>query len=111
MVLQSDTHTTALTSAAPSLEVSGLRPDPDETWNTMRRFSGPTPAEIGAMRQTVDVLFQRGYELVTSTYDYLRKTPETAAILGWEQGVDDEHLAERRRFFTLSSRRGHSIQL
>jgi molybdopterin converting factor small subunit len=35
------------------------------------------------------------------TYDYLRRTPETAAILGWEQSVDVTHLEERRRFFTI----------
>jgi molybdopterin converting factor small subunit len=94
-----------------SLVVTGLQPAPQELWETMRRFSGPTLSDIAAMHQTVDVLFQRGYELVVATYDYLRRTPETAAILGWEQGIDEEHLAERRRFFTLWLARTISIDL
>jgi hypothetical protein len=53
------------------------------------------------MRQTVDVLLQRGYELVVGTYDHLQRVPETAEILGWQQGEDQAHLAERRRFFTI----------
>jgi len=111
MISESEPTTTTLAVAAPNLTLADLRPGPVETWDTMRRFSGPTEPEIEAMRQTVDVLFQRGYELVTSTYDYLRKTPETAAILGWEQGVDEEHLAERRRFFTIWLARTLSIDL
>ena len=111
MVSQTNMPITTQSTAAPNLTLPGLRPGPEETWDAMRRFSGPTPDEIGAMRQTVDILFERGYELVTSTYDYLRKVPETAAILGWEQGVDEEHLAERRRFFTIWLARTLSIDL
>jgi molybdopterin converting factor small subunit len=49
----------------------------------------------------VDALFRAGPDLVAGTYDYLLHTPETAAVLGWEQGADPEHLEERRRFFTI----------
>lgn len=94
-----------------NLAVSGLLPGPDETWKTMLRFSGPTSSELDAMRHTVDTLFQRGYELVVGTYDHLRRIPETAAILGWEQGFDETHLAERRLFFTIWLARTLSIDL
>jgi molybdopterin converting factor small subunit len=97
--------------AAPNLTLTGLAPAPREAWQTMLRFGGPTPGELHAMRQTVDVLFQRGYELVVATYDALRRNPETAAILGWEHGFDEEHLAERRRFFTIWLARTLSIDL
>jgi molybdopterin converting factor small subunit len=83
------------------LTVRGVSRTPAEMWDTMLRFSGPTPAEQDAMRQTVDALFQRGYELVVATYDHLRHFPETAEVLGWQDGVDEAHLAERRRFFTV----------
>lgn len=45
--------------------------------------------------------WRRRPELVAQTYDYLRHVPETAAILGWEESVDETHLEERRRFFTV----------
>ncbi len=93
------------------LIVGGLRMDPAEVWQTMLRFSGPTPAEIDAMRQTVDVLFRRGYELVVGTYDHLQRNPETARVLGWERGMDERHLAERRRFFTIWLARTLSVDL
>ncbi|HRL14707.1 MAG TPA: hypothetical protein PKX07_22685, partial [Aggregatilineales bacterium] len=83
------------------LTVRAVSRTPAEMWETMLRFSGPTPAEQDAMRQTVDALFQRGYELVVATYDHLRHFPETAEVLGWQDGVDEAHLAERRRFFTV----------
>jgi hypothetical protein len=67
----------------------------------MLRFGGPTTTEQDAMRATVDTLFQRGYELVVATYDHLQHFPETAEVLGWQDGADEAHLAERRRFFTL----------
>lgn len=53
------------------------------------------------MLTTVEALFKRGHELVVGTYDYLQRNEETAAILGWEEGADPAHLAERRRFFTV----------
>lgn len=83
------------------VSIRGVRPAPDETWAMMLRFSGPTSAEQEAMRATVDTLFQRGYELVVATYDHLRDFPETAEVLGWQDGADEAHLAERRRFFTI----------
>lgn len=103
--------TTSAHTPAPDLTIAHLPPSPAENWAAMLRFSGPTPAELQAMRQTVDVLFQHGYELVVAAYDHLQRTPETAAILGWEHGFDQEHLAERRRFFTIWLARTLSIDL
>ena len=94
-----------------NLTLSGLARTPAETWMAMQRFAGPSELEQHAMRQTVDVLFQRGYELVVATYDHLSHIPETAAILGWEQGTDQTHLAERRRFFTIWLARTLSLDL
>lgn len=91
----------AKASTAPLLSVSGVRQTPQEVWASMLRFSGPSQAEQAAMRQTVDVLFQRGYELVVNTYEHLQRFPETAEVLGWQEGADESHLAERRRFFTI----------
>ncbi len=54
-----------------------------------------------AMARSVEPLLQRANEMVIQTYDYLRSFPETAAILGWETGVDESHLEERRRFFSI----------
>ncbi len=83
------------------LELYDLQPEPREEWRRMLRFVGWDEAARQAAAATVDVLFPRGHALVVATYEYLRVTPETAAILGWEHGVDETHLAERRRFFTL----------
>jgi molybdopterin converting factor small subunit len=83
------------------LELAGLDPTPEERWRGLRTFAGPTPTDLDAMRATVDALFRAGPELVAGTYDYLLHTPETAAVLGWEQGADPVHLEERRRFFTI----------
>lgn len=85
----------------PNLSVHNVQPHPAEVWEMMLRFSGPSDAEKNAMRQTVDVLFQHGYDLVIGTYNHLQHFPETAEILGWQEGADETHLAERRRFFTL----------
>jgi molybdopterin converting factor small subunit len=81
--------------------LAGLNPTPEEEWQRLRRFIGIQHFELEAMLATVEALFRRGYELVVSTYDYLQEHDETAAILGWEAGADPEHLAERRRFFTV----------
>ncbi|MBI5670297.1 MAG: hypothetical protein HZC41_20065 [Chloroflexi bacterium] len=99
------------TAARDALSVPGVRPTPRQAWETMLRFSGPTPAEQAAMRQTVDVLFQRGYELVVNTYEHLQRTPETAEVLGWQTGAESAHLAERRRFFTIWLARTISLDL
>ena len=82
-------------------ELTGLNPAPEEEWQRMREFLGLGQADLEAMLQTVEPLFRRGYELVVGNYEYLLQNHETAAILGWEQGADPEHLAERRRFFTV----------
>ncbi|GAB4327496.1 MAG: hypothetical protein Kow00117_14370 [Phototrophicales bacterium] len=83
------------------LAVRGVCPTPADTWETLLRFCSISQQEQGAMYQTVDTLFQRGYELVVATYDHLQHFPETAEILGWQKGADEAHLAERRRFFTV----------
>lgn len=83
------------------LELHNLAPEPQEAWRRMLRFVGWGQQERAAAACTVEVLFRRGPELVVQTYDYLRHVPETAAVLGWEQRVDDTHLEERRRFFTV----------
>lgn len=92
-----ETHT----SGTGSLLVRGVRETPSETWDTLLRFSGPDEAEKQAMLQTVDTLFQRGHELVVGVYEHLRNFPETAEVLGWQIQLDEVHLAERRRFFTI----------
>ena len=67
----------------------------------MLRFVSWDQADRLAASRSIEVLLQRGHEFVVQTYDYLRQVPETAAILGWEKGVDEQHLEERRRFFTV----------
>ena len=84
-----------------NLTVRDTQSTPAETWDTLLRFSGPLHAEQEAMRATVDTLFKRGYELVVATYDHLKRFPETAEILGWQDGTDEVHIAERRRFFAI----------
>lgn len=83
------------------LELEGLLPSPEERWRYLLRFVGWDEAARQAAARSLEVLFRRGHELVVNTYNYLRSVPETAAILGWEEEVDEAHLAERRRFFTL----------
>lgn len=83
------------------LYFTGLRPSPEEEWERMRSFLGFKEEDIQAMLETAEPLFRRGCELVVNNYDYLLKNHETAAILGWDHGVDPEHLSERRRFFTV----------
>lgn len=82
-------------------ELGQLSPSPEEEWQRLRDFVGLGPADFQAMVETVEVLFKRGHELVVGTYDYLLHHPETAMILGWERRADPDHLAERRRFFTV----------
>jgi molybdopterin converting factor small subunit len=81
--------------------LSQLDPTPEDEWERLRDFLGLGNEDIQAMLSTVEVLFGRGIELVVGNYEYLLKNHETAAILGWEQGADPEHLSERRRFFTV----------
>ncbi len=84
-----------------ALELRGLAPTPGDEWTRLIRFVGLEEADQAAMVQTVEPLFAHGLEVVVANYDYLQRVPETASILGWEQGADPEHLAERRRFFTV----------
>ncbi len=87
--------------ALPAWELSGLDPLPAAEWQRLKEFLSFGEADRTAMLATVEPLFRRGYELVVANYDYLLQNHETAAILGWEHGADPEHLAERRRFFTV----------
>jgi len=89
------------TTRSTHLELQDLAPAPEEEWERMLRFVGLTPQDKGAMAKSTETLLQRSHELVVATYDYLRDTPETAAVLGWEKGVDDNHLQERRQFFSV----------
>lgn len=84
-----------------NLEFHDLMAYPSDEWKRLMRFVNLDTTERDAMLRTVEVLLGHATEFVVSTYDYLRSVPETATILGWEQGVDEEHLEERRRFFTL----------
>jgi molybdopterin converting factor small subunit len=78
-----------------------LDPTPEDEWDRLRDFLNLGHEDIRSMLATVEPLFSRGIELVVGNYEYLLKNHETAAILGWEQGADPEHLSERRRFFTV----------
>jgi len=89
------------TETQRAMEIQGLPRDPAEEWAFMLRFVGLDDAKKAAMSRSVETLFRRGTELVVNTYNYLASVPETAAILGWENGVDEAHLEERRRFFTV----------
>ena len=84
-----------------SLEITGLLPDPVESWQGLLRFICLNDNDKAAMAASVEPLLQNSTDLVVTTYDYLRTFPETAAILGWETGVDQAHLEERRRFFSI----------
>lgn len=82
-------------------KLAGLAPTPEEEWQRLREFLALGKADIEAMLETIEALFRRGHELVVGNYDYLLSDHGTAAILGWERGADPDHLAERRRFFTV----------
>lgn len=86
---------------AEDLILTHLAPDPEEEWQRMLRFTGLDQSDRHAMVQTIEALMERSAELVVNTYEYLRTVPETAAILGWEQDIDQAHLQERRRFFSV----------
>ncbi len=84
-----------------TLELHNLAPEPAEELARLLNFVGLTNKDKRAMAATVETLMKRASELVVDTYNYLLSVPETAAILGWEMGADEDHLAERRRFFTV----------
>ncbi|MFQ5421471.1 MAG: protoglobin domain-containing protein, partial [Anaerolineae bacterium] len=81
--------------------LTNLLPTPEEEWQRLRAFLNLNQTDFEAMLATVEPLFRRGPELVVGTYDYLLQNHDTAVILGWENGADERHLAERRRFFTV----------
>ncbi len=83
------------------LELRDLAPDPQEEWHRLLRFVGWNEEQRAAAARSVEVLFRRGPELVAETYAYLAHVPETAAVLAWEMRIDEAHLEERRRFFTV----------
>jgi molybdopterin converting factor small subunit len=85
----------------PAWQLQRLDPPPEEEWDRLRDFLDLQKGELDAMLTTVETLFRRGPELVIGNYDYLLAHHETAAILGWDSGADEAHLAERRRFFTV----------
>jgi molybdopterin converting factor small subunit len=84
-----------------NLELNDLAPPPQEEWRRMLRFVGWNEDSRLAALPSIETLLQHAHEMVVSVYDYLSHVPETAAILGWERGVDRAHLEERRRFFTI----------
>jgi hypothetical protein len=82
-------------------QISGLDPLPEEEWARMREFLALSDAEMATQ---CSPRWRRSSAAATNwwwaPYDYLLHNHETAAILGWEDGADPTHLAERRRFFT-----------
>jgi len=74
---------------------------PEEQWHHLRSFLDLNEADLDAMVQSVETLLRHSTEFVVGAYDHLLHFQETAEILGWEQGADPEHLAERRRFFSV----------
>lgn len=84
-----------------TLVLDDLLPDPRDEWRRLLRFVDWSEADRQAAARSVEALFRRGPELVEATYDHLARVPETAAILGWEEGPDPAHLEERRRFLTV----------
>ncbi|MCA9949284.1 MAG: MoaD/ThiS family protein [Anaerolineales bacterium] len=89
------------TKPPQTLELRNLAADPADEWQRLLKFVNLTRADWSAMAESVETLLTRAPELVIGTYDYLLSVPATAAILGWEQGADEAHLAERRRFFAI----------
>lgn len=84
-----------------SIELTTLTAAPEEQWRHLRSFLDLNQQDLAAMAETVEILMRHGTEFVIGAYDYLLSFKETAEVLGWETGVNAEHLAERRRFFTI----------
>ncbi|MCP4167989.1 MAG: hypothetical protein GY759_19130 [Chloroflexi bacterium] len=84
-----------------AFEITDLEPDPFETWRRLQAFLGLDDEKvIRAMRRTSETLLRDAAQFVVDTYNYLSQFDETAAVLGWEHGMDEKHLAERRQFFS-----------
>jgi hypothetical protein len=90
-----------LGGATTNQEIRDLIPEPGEEWRHLLQFVGLTVEDKLAMSRTVESLLRKAPDIVINTYNYLRSVPETAAVLGWENGFDESHLEERRRFFTV----------
>jgi len=84
---------------AHPLEFTGFAPDPDEMWQRMIAFMVLDAGTVRAMQHTSEVLLAAAADFVVGTYNFLAHFEETAAVLGWEQKMDEEHLRERRQFF------------
>ncbi len=83
------------------LEIHELMPEPEEAWRRLLRFVGWNAHERAAAARTSAALLKHAHQLVVDVYHHLAHVPETAAVLGWEHHIDETHLEERRRFFTL----------
>ncbi|NOZ72636.1 MAG: hypothetical protein GXP38_12125 [Chloroflexi bacterium] len=94
-----------------SLELRGLAPDPIRAWERMQAFLLLDETVVRAMQQVSEYLLQHAVQFVADTYDYLASFDETAAILGWEQKMDEEHLQERRQFFATWFARSIGVDL
>ena len=90
-----------LGGATTNQEIRDLIPEPGAEWRHLLQFVGLTVEDKLAMSRTVESLLRKAPDIVINTYNYLRSVPETAAVLGWENGFDESHLEERRRFFTV----------
>ena len=69
--------------------LSGLNPLPEDEWDQMLKFVNISDQEFEGMRSSVEVLLKHSQQFVIDNYQYLAEFPETAAILGWESGVDE----------------------
>jgi len=93
------------------LELTGLE-DPIHMWHRLIAYLGlDDEAAIIAMRRTSETLLRDAADFVVGAYDYLASFDETASILGWEQGQDEEHLEERRQFFATWMARAIGVDL
>jgi molybdopterin converting factor small subunit len=90
-----------LATATNGQEIRDLIPEPGAEWRRLLQFVGLTENDKLAMSRTVETLMRKAPDMVVDTYNYLQSVPETASILGWEDGFDENHLEERRRFFTV----------
>lgn len=88
-------------TAAQNQEIHDLVPEPGAEWHRLLQFVGLTKDDKLAMSRTVEPLMRKAPDMVVNTYNYLQSVPETASLLGWENGFDESHLEERRRFFTV----------